>query len=94
VALDVYAQDLAGGLGCLIRVLGDLDATCLPASADLDLRLDHDHPATVGADRHRRCTGLFNGLGDDASQHRHSVRLEHIARLVLEKIHQFILIVA
>jgi len=94
VALDVHAENLSGGRSCLVGRPGDLDATGLAASADLDLSLDDNHAATAGADFHCRCAGFFNGLGDDASQYRHAVRFEHVACLVLEQIHEFILIVA
>ena len=94
MALDVHAEYLSGGLGCLICRLGDLDPTGLPASADLDLGLDDDNSAAEGTDHRCRGASFLNGLGHDASQHRHTVRFEHVARLVLEKIHEFILIVA
>ena len=84
VALDVHAENLSGGLCGFINRLGDLDATGLATPTDLDLRLDDDHSAAVGADRLCRCAGFFHGLGDGASQHRHTVRLEHVARLVFK----------
>src|SRR5665647_2728200 len=93
VALDVHTENLSGGLSRVLGRLGDLDPTGLATSTDLDLRLDDDHSAAVGADRLCRGAGFFNGLGDGSSQHGHTVRFEHVARLVFEKIHEFILIV-
>ena len=84
MALDVHPEYLAGSLCGFINRLCDLDATGLASSTDLDLRLDDDHSTAAGADRLCRCAGFFHGLGDSASQHRHTVRLEHVARLVFK----------
>src|SRR5450631_1658464 len=94
VTLDVHAQNVGSRLSCLIGGPGDLDATSLATPADLDLSLDDDHSAAAGADHLCRCSGFFNRLGHDSSQHRYTVRFEHVARLILEKIHEAILIVA
>jgi hypothetical protein len=87
VALDVHAEDRTGVLLRLVGGLGDLDAAGLAAAPDLDLGLDHGHPATGRADALGRLTGLFRCRGDGPGEHGHTVLLEHVTGLVLEEIH-------
>ena len=83
VALDVHAEDVPGVRAHLVGVVGELDATRLPASADLHLGL-HDH-------RVARLVGLNHGLVD---RHRHAARRhgdavpgEVLLALVFEQVH-------
>jgi hypothetical protein len=51
MSLDVHAEDVAGVLARLALVRSELDATCLAATADQNLRLDDDRIADlVGSD--------------------------------------------
>jgi hypothetical protein len=86
-ALDVHAEDGLRVLLGLLRRLGDLDAAGLAAATGLDLRLDHGDTAALGPDGLGGRAGLLWCGGGGAGQNRHSVRLEHVARLVLEEIH-------
>ena len=62
---------------------GVLDAAGLAASADLDLRLDHDRLADFLGDR----LGVLGGVGHPARRGRDVVLGEQFLRLILEKIH-------
>jgi len=87
VALDVHAQDVLGVLLGLVSRLGYLDAAGLAATTGLDLGLDDGDTARLRTDLLGGCLGFFRGGGRLAGQHRNAVRLEHVARLVLEEIH-------
>ena len=63
--LDRKGEDLCGDLFRLIGVSGELDAPCLPASANEHLRLDHnlrgatgEEPLCNGSGRGRRSGNL------------------------------------
>ena len=90
VALDVHPEDLGRAVGGLLRVAGQLDAAGLAAAAGLDLGLDDDRPA---AELLGGRAGLVRRRGDLGVQHRYAVRGEQIARLVLEQIHEDVLII-
>ena len=83
----VHAEDLLGVLLRLVGGLGDLHAAGLAAPTGLDLGLDDGHTAGLGSDLLGGCLGLRRSRGGLAAQDRDAVRLEHVSRLVLEKIH-------
>ena len=83
VALDVHAEDLAGGEFGGGRVGGEFDAACLAAAAGLHLGLDDDAAAEAFCGRAGfagRVGGFGVGYGD-------AVLLEDLACLVLVQIH-------
>jgi hypothetical protein len=83
VALDVQAEDVVRPLAGLRRVLGQLHATGLAASAGLDLGLD-DHQPT---DPLGRLEGVARGADDLAALRRYAVLGEELLRLELVQIH-------
>ena len=80
VALDVQPEDARGRCLGLVRVVRDLDAAGLAATADLDLRLDDDGAAELLGCR----SYFFWGVGDDAGKYRHRIGLKKVPGLVLE----------
>ena len=80
VALDVQPENAAGQFLGLRRVVRDLDAAGLAATARLDLRLDDDRAAELLGCR----SYFFWGVGDDAGQYRHRIGLKKVPGLILE----------
>ncbi len=83
MALDVHPENVAGVLAHLVGVGGELDATGLPAAADLHLGLDDDGVAGgVGSgDR------LVDRVGRATGADRDVVAGEVLLPLVFEQIH-------
>ena len=84
VTLDVHPDDVGGVLAHLVGVVGQLDPARLAATADLDLRLDHDRvlPDAVG-----RCNGVLDRRDRFALRHRNVEGSEELLSLVLEEVH-------
>src|SRR5699024_784573 len=86
VALDVESQDVLRARFGLAGVLGHLDAAGLSAAAALHLRLHADGSAAEGLSGRLR---FFSRRPDLGLEHGHSVLLEQVTCLILEKIHVY-----
>src|SRR5262249_13070848 len=84
LALDLELEDRAGRLLGGSRVIGELHAARLHASAGEDLRLQHDGTADLGSGR----AGLGGGLRHAAFQQRDAVSREERFGLVLVESHR------
>ena len=84
VALDVEAEDLAGGLQHGLLPAGELHAAGLPTPTGAHLRLDHHEVrAEVGVGRECFLRGGRGAAREDGDVE----LLEQIARLILQEIH-------
>ena len=88
VTLDVHPEDVPGVGANLVGVFRQLDPARLAAAADLHLRLDHHGIAGRVGRPHR----LVDGLGDAARGHGDAVAREQLLPLILEEIHELLLI--
>ena len=81
--LDAQLEDFRRDLERLIGIVGQLDASRLPATTGVNLRFHDDAPAELA----RRFARLLGSVGDDSHRHRNPRRGEKLFPLILVKIH-------
>ena len=81
---QLHAEDIAGVLGGLLRIVGDLDATAFAASTGVDLRLNDDATTEIGGDR----LGLLGGSGNLAVRDSNPVGAQQLLALEFVDLHR------